>query len=154
MDEKTADTSDKTYYGLAKLYVLGEKLKDATFHDYVINNIVASSRQPKKGVRNLPSALAISIIYRDTLPSSPARRLMVHLYAIYGSVNWMTVERALFYDTEFLIDLSIALLNFKSNAQDEREAKRDLELGAPCAYHHHDSDIRCRARSLQNFSHD
>lgn len=143
--------TSETYVELAKLYVLGEKLIDAPFQDEVINAIVASSRKADhNGIRHPPSLLSISIIYRDTPPDSPARRLMADFYAFHGKPTWIA-EDPVFYDKEFLIDLSKALLNCKLNVHDAQKAKNGLDLGIPCAYHKHDKESPCGKDVMQKF---
>lgn len=98
------------YLELAKLYVFGEKIQDASFKNAVI---VAFTKRmweiEAKRNRLYPMTKVVDIIYKGTMPGSCARKLMVDVHIMSGRPQWIT---AISDDNnkEFLMDLCRALL--------------------------------------------
>ena len=82
----TGKVNTTVWSQLAELYGLGEKIIDTAFQNDVINILVALSRKADARNRSeLPGQADVGIIYRNTPVGSPARRLMLDFYAIYGT---------------------------------------------------------------------
>ena len=136
---------------LARLYALGEKIIDSAFQDDVVNVLIA--RTPEKDTndgREFPGQRDVARIYRDTPVGSPARRLMLDLYAIHGMPGWIT-EKTLPYDKEFLHDLAKLMLEHKNDRNLPSAVRRNLDSGVPCAYHKHDKDKLCVGGHAKDF---
>jgi hypothetical protein len=86
----------------ANLYVLGERLLDETFQDAVLAAIINATREGM-----FPSNKAIRVIYAGTTSaSSPARRLMVDIFAYASEEEWFGSESfAKATSVEFVEDL-------------------------------------------------
>ena len=139
---------------LARLYVLGEKLIDPTFQDMVINAIVAKSRKPDvNGKKWDPGRAPISVLYRNTPEGSPARRLMVNFYTTHGQPKRMS-ESSTVFTKEFLFDLATAFLNLKVKSNHDEEARKQINTGAPCAYHKHAVENPCREEVVARYLED
>lgn len=136
------------YPFLGKLYVLGDKILDHNFQDTVTNAFVAATRQPGEGgTIRLPAADVASQIYQGTPKKSPACRLMVDIFVTHGAAVWLErfVDNTSVLDAEFLLDLSMALLNTKAGDVKSRTPYRELASGdVACAYHAHEKDKPCK----------
>lgn len=136
------------YLDLAKLYVFGEKLVDSTFQDCIINAIVARSRrEDKDGNFWFPGEETVSVIYRNTTPASPGRHLLVNFFVNKGEPEWM-IEISTVYEREFLLDLAKTFLHLKEKSEYDKEARAQIEIGVPCAYHKHAMDKPCKAEVM------
>lgn len=138
--------SDLSYLSLAKLYSLGEKLLDTYFQDCVINAMVLRSRNEANSNQcSYPGHPAIQTIYRGTPSTSPARRLLVDIWAGLGEETWILhgVKDQSEVNHEFIIDLSKALLKNRVVLDKDRKIYASLKVGIPCAYHNHDKDNMC-----------
>ena len=94
---------------LCRLYVLGERIMDAKFQDCVLGNLIDLYTTKKKKI----SLEAIGTIYRGTLPSSPARRLMAEFCAVQireGSDRPKSLKAD--SDGEFMLDLINAMAKY------------------------------------------
>ena len=141
------DDTEPDFINLAKLYTLGEKLLDNGFQDCVLNSIVSLSRKKHDpdDTRFFPGAMVIGIIYNGTSPSSPARKLLVHIYAAEAEPGWMSKWRVSKTPEEFKNDLITELLK-NATACKERKTYASLKDGIPCEYHKHDKNKPCHSQ--------
>lgn len=124
--------------------MLGDRLQDVAFCDACIDTMIVKS-QTKSADGNCwyPVGPVISCIYDNTTPNSKARKLLVDLYAHYGTSNWL--EKWADKDTdlpkEFLFDLAIAL--FLARQRIEKQL-----FTQPCNYHEHGEKESCYKKLL------
>lgn len=130
---------------LAKLYVLGERLNDATFQDHIINAILfLSRREDERGKTWCPTDAVANTIYAGTPNNSPARRLMVDFFADYGDHDWIYDESEEI-NHEFLTDLSKTLLGRRWRVMRGEEEEVAIDDAEPCKYHNHHEDQPCNS---------
>ncbi|KAK5685854.1 hypothetical protein LTS10_001967 [Elasticomyces elasticus] len=131
------------YNVLAQLYCFGERVQNERFKNAVIDALVAKTEDTVyedhghklaefwKAVR--PSV--VQDIYEGTPPGSPARKLMVSIYAGDQSSCW--IVDGLHYD--FLLDLSRKLCDLKA-----QKYPTSVEMDANrCLFHSHRETPRC-----------
>lgn len=95
---------------LAKLYVLAEKLQDTDTKNTILVGIVQSRFRVRSNCyRYFPGPSEIRIIYEGTPPSSPARKLIVDMYAGSRAKAEKTLPDRRYPD-EFLHNLVSALI--------------------------------------------
>lgn len=112
----TKDTSDlkddqnlPEYYIQAELYILGEKLKDISFKDYILDCIIRRMTTPINGHCWSPVHEVVDMLYLGTAPGSPIRDLMVHNHCFRGYQHWIIQGRES-HNKDFLVDLTCELL--------------------------------------------
>lgn len=105
------------YLVLAELYVFGEKVQDVDFKNIIIDRFIRRMEEPISIVCCYPITRTVDVIYKGTLPGSPARRLMVDTHLLRGGSRWIT-EHVHDHNKEFLMDLSRALLKEKNSSRD------------------------------------
>lgn len=97
----TSSESDEEYELLVKAYILGSKLIDAAFKNSVIDAVM------EKVAKDTFNKRLTSLVFENTLPASPLRRLWLDVYYHVGKAEWL--EPALTDDTlssEFMIEFS------------------------------------------------
>ena len=126
---------NEEYLRLAKAYVLGEQMGDINFKDAVIDAIVDKSNTATTDKKRWsPVGPVIRCIYDNTPETSPARQLLVDLYAVSGRSKWLhTWAKKSDLTKDFLYDLSIALFKQKQDPT----GKRDKPTYGTCVYHQH-----------------
>ena len=124
------------YVHLAKLYTLGEKLVDAVFQNQVVDAIVAGVREADTivGTPVYPGQIEINMIYHNTPPGNPARRLMVDIWQRWGCKAWV-VEETNNVSPEFLVDLMRALFPEGCSLIQPGRRIEGLENGCPDTYY-------------------
>ncbi|KAK5733430.1 hypothetical protein LTR17_009675 [Elasticomyces elasticus] len=132
---------------LVSLCALGEKLINPTFHDRVLDALVAGTQEyvvdtADAQSRWFPGKETVGNLYSSTPKGSPARRLMVDLYVIHGHAPWIDTENPEANSLEFLVDLTAAMFNNRVLTGARRECK-ELAAGTPCSYHKHPKDEKC-----------
>ena len=101
-----ADHADDSLH-LARLYILGEQLIDSVFQDVIIDTFIRHASN--SGL--VPCAEAVNEIYERTQDNSPARRLMVDLWAFGASPTSPDVDNVINrFSDDFIGDLFPALL--------------------------------------------
>jgi hypothetical protein len=115
---------------LAQLYVLGERLVDSLFQDAIIDTFIA--RAVNLNLKR--SLLATSILYEGTGVESPARRLVVDIWAFCAVPEWLD-SKSLRSETctEFVGDLVHALIK-KRPRPDVADVDRPWSI-QPLQYH-------------------
>ena len=132
---------DAEYESLAGAYVLEERLKDGVFCDVIIDAMVEKyNTKATDGAYYCPGCEDIEYIYKHTRASSPARRLVVCLYALHGDKEWLAGWEKI--PKDIVLDFALALLDKESLPNLRQEA------ASTCEYHQHGSTSRCY-RTLQ-----
>lgn len=99
------------YHILADLYVFGERTQDVIFRNAVIEAFVGRMAEPlNRRWPWSPTTTVIDKLYKETMPGSPVRQLMVDVYKTRGCGHWIT-DRTEDHNKEFLMDLSRTLLD-------------------------------------------
>ena len=120
--------SDGEYELLVKAYILGEKILDVAFKNSVIDAIVEKVNEFGFDKR------LTSLVFDNTTPASPLRRLWLDVYYHKGKVEWL--DPALTGDTishEFMVELS--RYQMQQRTVFASSDKLDFSLG--CTYHEH-----------------
>lgn len=125
----TATDTQNEYELLVRAYLLGEKLIDLDFKDTVIDCIIHKLRASRTF-----DARLTNLIYENTPPESPLRRLWLDIYFYSGSPNWLD-EKALgdFIHPEFAVDLSKTQMGFMQRFKSVHAPF----MGNSCVYHEH-----------------
>ena len=93
------------YTKLAKLYVMSERFLDTGAKNAVTEAIILKSKEVDHPQLPLyPGPEDVKIIYDGTPESRPIRRLLVDIYASYGSLDWVYGKSDAF-EKEFLYDV-------------------------------------------------
>ena len=105
-DPQAPGTSDF----LAQSYVLGEKIMAEAFQDDILKLMIDRSSDGQ-----LPGVAAIRRIYEGTTSGSPARRLVVDIWAWGLRPKWEAENKDLLEDTcaEFVVDLVWAIIKVR-----------------------------------------
>ena len=120
-----AGDEDSETTALAKLYVFGEKYQDHRLKVAVINAIFALSETSRDdGFTWYLTSSDIDVIYKGTLPGSPAGQLMVEQHAHHGTVNWLHHETN---NAEFLLDLDREFMRLKDEDEEKNENDNENE---------------------------
>jgi hypothetical protein len=99
------------YLTLGKLYVLTEKLVDATTKDNILDAFLARSQQPADdGSCHFPALDCVALVYDGTPENDPARALLVKFYNDEGRKGWLEDDKEL-ASKEFLYDLCASMLD-------------------------------------------
>ncbi|KAL3477662.1 hypothetical protein BJX99DRAFT_269739 [Aspergillus californicus] len=111
--EETSIEIDDRYLQLAKAYVLGNKLLCIKFQNDIIDAFIEKSDwRGEHGVGLFPDEDCVMVVYGNSMPSSPIRRLLVNMYVEHGDGSWLRKsEGAGIYPRAFLTDLAIELLD-------------------------------------------
>ncbi|KAF1950252.1 hypothetical protein CC80DRAFT_598274 [Byssothecium circinans] len=95
--------SEHEYGRLCELYILAEKLQDATSKNLLIDAILARSRQVDgDGMLRYPNSGIVAMVYDNTPESSPLRRLLVDFYADHWVTGWVLDAET---PKDFFVDL-------------------------------------------------
>lgn len=128
--DKPGAEGNEEYLQLAKAYTLGDELIDGDFQDAIIDAIVDKcNSKASDGQSWFPVGAVVQQIYRHTLKSSKARRLLTDLYITHGSGGWLRVMKQDEIPAEFLFDLAIGFL--------DRERYDPTTKSTLCEYHQH-----------------
>jgi hypothetical protein len=120
--------SDIEYELLVKAYIFGEKIIDVAFKNSVVDAITEKVNQFGFNTR------LTSLVFDNTTPASPLRRLWLDVYYHLGKVEWL--EPIMAVDTvssEFMIEFS--RYQMQKRTSPSFSDKLDLSLG--CTYHEH-----------------
>lgn len=123
-----SSASDEEYEILVKAYIFGEKIIDVAFKNSVVDAIVEKLDDFGFNKR------LTSLVFDNTTPASPLRRLWLDVYYHIGKVEWL--EPAWAGDTissEFMIEFS--RYQMQKRALSSSTDKLDLSLS--CTYHEH-----------------
>lgn len=136
------------FENLIKLYVLGEKLIDDAFQDSVLNSIVSMSREEHglKRTRIFPGPDLVITLYNGTPPSSPARKLLAHMFVSRARSDWMESKDDMGrWDVPeaFKDDVVAAFVRLFAAGRFAFNIFPSLDHGIPCEYHKHDKDSPC-----------
>ena len=104
---------------LAQLYVLAERLLDSKSRNRIVQEIMrlAFLMCPTRSFCD-PSPESINIIYKGTMPGSPARRLLVDIHACTTQSPWYPNDVQM--DPAFLMDL---VRKFRSRASPNNQVQ-------------------------------
>lgn len=90
---------------LAQLLVFAEEIKDNAFFNEVVNALATRVDTPcSQGVPRYPGAGPIQLVYEGTCNTSPARAMLVHMYAESARENWLS-EDPDYLPKQFTFDL-------------------------------------------------
>lgn len=111
-----SDVPATNYEELAALYVYGEKVMDSRFKHAVVKALIRSTRQVHEdGKCYFPVTNTVNCIYAGTLDGSPARKLLVDIFACHGNPSWMGEYE---YDPSFLKDLVVQRMQESQGYED------------------------------------
>lgn len=126
---------DVEYLQLGKAYILGDKLRDGTFKDVIIDAILnRTSSRASDGLCHFPDETFVQSIYDNTPKSSEARNLLVDLYVNHGNEQWLNDAEPEAFPNDFLMDLAVVLFGRKNPHTDTYPAESNA-----CKYHQHGS---------------
>jgi hypothetical protein len=113
---------------LGEIYALAEKLKDNTSKDTVLSAMLAKSKEPSADCNQhsrYPSLTCINIVYSGTPSGSPARRLLVDLYAetVDSSSSFSAYGSA---HKDFMFDMMVSLASTRPHAKVPAELRNKL----------------------------
>lgn len=120
---------DDEYRTLVKAYLLGEKMLDGNFKDSIADAIVEKLRFTHKFDTGLTD-----LVFENTLPASPLRRLWLDAYYNFGSPEWLNAS--LVGDSinaEFMVEFSRYQIQFRASSG---AFGPDAMFGS-CTYHGH-----------------
>lgn len=121
--------TDDEYRKLVKAYILGEKLVGGNFKDSIVDAIVEKLRLTHKFDTGLTD-----LVFDNTLPTSPLRRLWLDAYYNFGSPEWLNAS--LVGDSinaEFMVEFSRYQMRFRASSG----AFGPDAMFASCTYHGH-----------------
>ncbi|KAF2129932.1 hypothetical protein P153DRAFT_356604 [Dothidotthia symphoricarpi CBS 119687] len=111
------------YIKLAKLYVFAEKMQDIPCKNAIIKALVSRIYMKRDSGRWYAfSTFSTRVIYKGTLPGSPARRLLVDVFTYNAEDSWIAGSSA--WPEEFVRELAISLLGFRA-ISDSHPAMKD-----------------------------
>ncbi|GAB7335170.1 hypothetical protein MBLNU13_g07000t3 [Cladosporium sp. NU13] len=125
----TPSKTDDEYSMLVNAYILGEKIMDSNFKDSVADAIVEKLRLTHRFDTSLTN-----LIFDNTLPASPLRRLWLDAYYNFGRPEWLNaslVGDAI--NSEFMIEFSRYQMQFRACSG----AFGPDAMFASCTYHGH-----------------
>lgn len=110
------------YFALGLFHIFGEKVQDPGFRNAAIVGFLKRMVEPvRDGKCWYPVTKVVDLIYKNTMPGSPARKLMVDIHAKRGNAQWITAEPG-DNNKEFLMDLARCTLE-RANLKIQRENK-------------------------------
>ncbi|KAF1349741.1 hypothetical protein BDV97DRAFT_389858 [Delphinella strobiligena] len=131
--EHSGKGNDTEFEDLTLAYILGEKLLDKSFKNAVIDAFIEKLISERVLDLELPK-----LIYDNTRPTSPFRRLLVDIYAHHADSSWMMRSSAKDHlHPSFLYDLSLAQL---SNLTLKTETPAYIQ--SKCIYHEHEGMLQ------------
>jgi hypothetical protein len=126
--------SDEEYELLVKAYIFGEKIIDAAFKNSVVDAIVEKAAQFGLDKRFGFNKRLTSLVFDNTTPASPLRRLWLDVYYHAGTPEWL--ESTLAGDTisvEFMVEFS----RYQMRKRTSPSFGDKLVLSVGCTYHEH-----------------
>lgn len=99
------------YKDLARCYVLGEKLIDIEFKNAVLDSFADAMADQLLKEHRFPGVQEINIIYKGTMEDSPARELLVDIWAHHSLESWNILLELL--PAEFILDLTKAFITLR-----------------------------------------
>lgn len=129
VDTKQQETAE--YSTLVHAYILGSKLLDTAFKDALIDSIIEKLRAQHTFDTHLTC-----LVYENTPPSSPLRRLWIDIYYFFGKADWLADGNDV--SEEFSMELAKVQMRLRGDFG-AAVAKRRLEkmFGEVCEYHEH-----------------
>lgn len=127
--KNTPSTPDGEYRTLVKAYILGEKFMDSNFKDSIADAIV----EKLHSLRRFDTGLT-DLVFENTPPQSPLRRLWLDTYYNFGSAEWL--DARLVGDTvntEFMVRFSQYQMRFRTGSS----MFGPDAMFASCTYHEH-----------------
>jgi hypothetical protein len=119
--------ADDEYRTLVKAYILGEKMMDGNFKDSVVDAIIEKLRWTRRFDTSLTD-----LVFDNTLPASPLRRLWLDAYYNFGRPEWLDVS--LVGDSinaEFMVEFSRYQMQYRASSG----AFGPDAMFARCTYH-------------------
>lgn len=124
-------TIDDEYRTLVKAYILGEKVMDSNFKDSLADAIIEKLRSLRKFDTSLTS-----LVFDNTPPASPLRRLWLDAYYIFGSSEWLNASLVDDDDAispEFMAEFSRYQMQFRTGSS----VFGPDAIFSSCTYHGH-----------------
>jgi len=119
---------DDEYELLVKAYIFGEKIVDVAFKNSVVDAITEKVNQFGLNTR------LTSLVFDDTAPASPLRRLWLDVYYHLGKVEWLEPSFAGdAISAEFMIEFS----RYQMQKRTSPSSSDMLDLSVGCTYHEH-----------------
>ena len=116
------------YHTLARLYVLGEKCRDVSFKNAIMDVFIRRMQESIDDRYWHPVAEVVDILYRGTMPGSPARQLMVDCHHQKAGHHWITDDPHA-NNKEFLIDLTRVMLRERKQTSSNPPFVTAIEKG-------------------------
>jgi len=121
--------TDDEFRTLVKAYILGEKIMDSNFKDSIVDAIVEKLRLAHRFDTGLTD-----LVFDNTLPASPLRRLWLDAYYNFGSPAWLDASLVGSpINAEFMVEFSRYQMEFRSSSG---AFGPDAMFGS-CTYHEH-----------------
>lgn len=120
--EWSANHAEAIYFALARLYAYGERVLDRDIRDSIAERFVIFTSVINLNLpRHLyyPGPGAIEIIYEGTTEASPMRRLLVDMYVLHGSKEWLVPK----LHPEFCQDVAREFMRRAEDGVHERSGK-------------------------------
>jgi hypothetical protein len=128
-DDGTPSEADDEYSTLVKAYILGEKIMDANFTDSIADAIIEKLRS----MRCFDTGLT-DLVFDNTLPTSPLRRLWLDAYYNFGSPEWLNASLvADSINAKFMVEFSRHQMQFRTGSG----AFGPDGMFLSCTYHGH-----------------
>ena len=128
----TVSQTDDEYESLVKAYILGEKIMDQDFKDSIADAIVEKARC----VHRFDTSLT-SLVFDNTPPASPLRRLWLDIYFHFGSFEWLEVDLVGgAINAEFMAEFSRYQMKSRTGCDPNGAARPDVVF-LSCTYHEH-----------------
>jgi hypothetical protein len=120
---------DDEYKILVKAYILGEKIMDQDFKDSAADAIVEKLRS----LRRFDASLT-DLVFENTLPTSPLRRLWMDIYYHFGSSEWLDATLVGSpINSEFMVEFS----RYQMQSRTGFGAFGPDAMFLSCTYHEH-----------------
>ena len=120
---------DVEFCTLSKCYVLGEKLMAIGFKNTIIVAFTEAKYEPPRLSHPCPGELPVTIIYKETPENSPARKLLVEMWAMYARAEWEHILVKM--PSEFKVDLIRSLVNNRVARWEGIDVKPYMEVRTP-----------------------
>lgn len=123
---------------LVQAYVLGERLMAFNFQDSLVDAIIDKLRHS-----SLFDPSLTNLVYDNTPPQSPLRKLWLDIYIFAGDEAWLNEDNLEnFLHAEFTLELSRYQMSLKKEGRTVFGPEFE---GWQCTYHHHVDGVCYRA---------
>ncbi|CAK1363184.1 unnamed protein product [Cercospora beticola] len=130
-DEPSVPPESKQMFEiLVRAYVLGDQLLDVAFKDAAVDAFGQETLKLYEGIRYLPGAIPRHLLYENSLPTAPLRRLVVRRLTMFQNASNIKEDEP----SAFLHDVIQALVHRDTPTVDDF-----VQELADCKYHEHEA---------------